>query len=57
MHIKLPYSDSVKSCQRLYNERGAIAFKCDVLEALSPISKAMEIKKTLKTPFDPREII
>lgn len=51
MHFNVASGSTIASWQRLYNERGAAAFKSDVLEQSSPISKAIDIKKILKIPL------
>ena len=60
MHFNIASGSTIASWQRLYNERGAAAFKCDVLEQLSPMSKSIDIQKILKIPLtelSPQELL
>ncbi len=60
MHFNIASGSTIASWQRLYNEHGAAAFKCDVLEQPSPMSKSIDIKKILKIPLtelSPQELL
>ena len=60
MHFNIPAPATVRYWQRLYNERGATAFKCDALEQPPPMSKSIDIKNILKIPLTelgPQELL
>ena len=60
MHFNIPSAAKVSSWQRLYNERGATVFKCDVLGQSSSMSKSIDLQQILKIPLTeltPQELL